>query len=539
MIKSEDRILLDGIYVTRTHIFIGTGKVVITKAGLYNQILGYLKRSKRDNVLQEWLCEHYGVKTLTDDLKRQYEDKLRTSERNSLYSECLRIKYCDNSNIEFYGVASGRQLVYLTSINDSSFYNTLIRYLKFNKMCKAKAKELNFSIMSLSVSAIKKEIDECLELDLLEEIKDIQVLSNNPEQYCLAYFDLGLLAENSRPTPAWDNFICGFKDGDARECFMAALYSLFVGLNRSRQVVYLVGAGDTGKTRVANVMNDLLMKLNSGICTALEPLAYQDRFSTSSYIYKWFVLAADNKDLNILRTTLIKNITGNDWVATVEKGQDKDKSHLFSRVFVTSNKLPWCDVSKPEELSRILLFQLDPVLAKTARNRWDVTVMGEWAELLQNEAIDFLGKCKPYYDKWLSQDGHNLIQYDGMKDILLSGVFFIKRDLRTWWNLCIKKYDGKNTTNVLKLSQLADDFSRFIGSQNHNGKYNYSIRSFLSTMLMENKIVIHQLNIGNELVINGYDFIEKDAKKRATSLAIIDNEINQVNDGQKLLMEIN
>ena len=126
-----------------------------------------------------------------------------------------------------------------------------------------------------------------------------------------------------------------------------------------------------------------------------------------------------------------------------------------------------------------------------------------------------------------------------MKDILLSGVFFIKRDLRTWWNLCIKKYDGENATNVLKLSQLADDFSRFIGSQNHNGKYNYSIRSFLSTMLMENKIVIHQLNIGNELVINGYDFIEKDAKKRATSLAIIDNEINQVNDGQKLLMEIN
>ena len=73
----------------------------------------------------------------------------------------------------------------------------------------------------------------------------------------------------------------------------------------------------------------------------------------------------------------------------------------------------------------------------------------------------------------------------------------------------------------------------------HNGKYDYSIRSFLSTMLMENNIVIHQLNIGNELVINGYDFIEKDAKKRATSLAVIENEINQVNNGQKLLKEVN
>jgi hypothetical protein len=58
-------------------------------------------------------------------------------------------------------------------------------------------------------------------------------------------------------------------------------------------------------------------------------------------------------------------------------------------------------------------------------------------------------------------------------------------------------------------------------------------------MLMENNIVIHQLNIGNELVINGYDFIEKDAKKRATSLAVIENEINQVNNGQKLLKEVN
>ncbi len=535
MIKSEDRLLLEEIYVTRTHIFIGSGKIIINKAGLYNQILGYLKRSKRDVVLQEWLCERYKVKALTDDLKQRYEDELRNTERSNLYSECLRIKYCDDSNIEFYGIGHTKQLVYLTSINEFSFYNTLIKYLKFNKVCKLKAKNLNYSIMSLSLATIKKEIDECLELDLIPEIDNIEVLSNDPNQYCLAYFDLNLLVPNNNPTPAWDNFICCIKDIDARECFMASLYSLFVGTNKSRQIIYLVGAGNSGKTRVANAINELFMEINSGICTSLEPLLYQDRFSSSSYVYKWFVLAADNKDLNLLRSTLVKNITGNDWVATVEKGQDKDKSHLFSRVFVTSNKLPWCDVNKPEDLSRILLFQLDPTLSKIARETWHTDTMGDWTGLLQNEIIDFFGKCKPYYNKWLSHQKHDLIQYEGMKEILLSGNYFIKRDLQTWWKLCIKKYAGKKSTNVLKINDLCKDFSRFVGSKNHQGKYNYAIKSFLSTMLMENKIKIHKLAVAGELVIEGFEFIEKDPAHRPSGSSIIESEIKDVNNGVRQL----
>ena len=428
-ITSENRVIFEDIKLMGVHIVIGKNKIKIDRAGVYNQIWGYLKRTRRHEMFIEWLCEVYGVEQLTAREVEHYENKLKSGSRNSIYSECLRIRYCDDSNIEFYGVTDGNRLSYLTSVNDKAFYGVLIKYLKFNKNCKRISRELNYNVISMSVAALKKEIDECLELDLLPELDDVKVLSNDPDEYCLAYFDLAQLVENNECTNAWDSFMLGIRDNDAKEVFMAALYSLFVADNRSRQIIYLVGAGNSGKSRVANVIDEVFMSLNSGICTALEPLQYQDRFSAASYAYKHFVLAADNKDFNLLRSTLVKNITGDDSVAATEKGKDKEKVHLFSKVFVTSNKIPWCDISKPEELSRILLFQLDHVLAKEARDNWDTERDGVWRDLLKDQVFSFLGKCKKHYHKWLSHDGDNLVAYDGMKDILISGTFFIKRDI--------------------------------------------------------------------------------------------------------------
>lgn len=537
-ITSENRAMFEDIKLSGIYLLIGKAKVKIDRTGLYNQIWGHLKRTRRDTVFIDWLCEVYGVELLTAPIVKQYEDKLRADSKNSIYTECLRVKYCDDSNIEFYGVLNGNQLSYLTSVNDKSFYNTLIRYLKFNKNCKRISRELGYNVISMSVAALKKEIDECLEFDLLPELDDIKVLSNDPNEYCLAYFDLNRLVENNNVTNAWDSFMYGIKDPQAKEVFMAALYSLFVGNNRSRQIIYLVGPGNSGKSRVANVIDEVFMEINSGICTALETLLFQDRFSAASYTYKHFVLAADCKDLGILRSTLVKNITGDDSVAAVEKGKDKEKKHLFSKIFVTSNKLPWCDTSKPEELSRILLFQLDTQLAKESRDNWDTARDGVWRELLKKQVFDFLGKCKKYYHKWLSQDGDNIVPYESMKEILESGAFFIKRDIVTWWDNCIQPYQGENQTNSIRLSILYKDFNRFAGDLNQSGKYDRVIKSFLSTFLIERGITIHQLDVGNELVINGYEFIDSDPKDRITAASIIESELDKVNTGEKILKEL-
>jgi hypothetical protein len=530
-IKAVDKVLFESVYITHKHIVIGKSKLLIDGSGLFNQLLGYFDRVKRKQVFIAWLCSLYDVKQLTDEHKKNYEQSLFTTRRSTIYAECLRIKYRnDNGDIDFYGISNGNQLSYLTSIQSSRFYSIIHKYLKFNKRCKAIARSLGYSVASLTSVALKREIDECLEDDNIPEIKDIKVLTNKPNEICLAYFNLDNLPSGN--TPAWDSFLSAFANPEMASCFMAAVYSIFVGTNRSRQIIYLFGSGNAGKSVVARTVYRRLESINSGICTTLESLAHQDKFSAASYENRQLVMCADNNDLGLLRSTLVKNITGNDYASARRMGQDKEEVLLFSRMIVTSNRILWCNTDKPEELSRVLIFALDATASLEASKQWDHTINGDWASCLYDEMDIFIGKCKQHYDQWLSEDGHNLRHYDGMIDILMQGEFFIQRDMRNWWNSCIKPYSGKNKTNVLTFTELRDDFNRFIHPMNSMGKFSYSIKRFMPIIIREQGVRISQLDVRNEYIIEGYEFIKKDPTKRITALEMTQSEVNDINSGK-------
>lgn len=539
MIKAVDRTLFESVYINQKYIVINCTKILIDQSGLFNQILYHFERKKKKEAFIEWLCEKYKVKSLLDSHKMDYEYSLQHARKNTIYYECLRIMYRnDTGDIDFYGIIEGNQLAYLSSVNSIRFYPTIAKFLKFNKRCKEIAKKLGYTLSLISPAKMKSEIDECLEDDALIEIKEIHVLSNNPDELCLAYYDLNNLPSKSN-TPAWDSFVNTLTSESSKECFMASLYSLFVGRNRSRQILYLYGAGNSGKSVVARTIMKRLQSINSSICTTLEEEAYQDKFSAASYENKRLVISSDSNDCAILRSKLVKNITGNDPIAARRMGQDKEYLMLFSRVVVTSNRLPWCNLDKPEEISRMLLFKLDPAKAFNASRSWDFSLYGDWAVCLYDEIDAFIGKCKPYYDKLLMEDGHNIKPYEDMEEIILNNDLSLIKDMRIWWDACIKPYDGiGKKTNVLTFTDLFDDFNRYLYPTNTTHRYDYVIKRLLPVLMNEKNIPIYTLDIKNEKCIDGYQFQHGDRKKRMTFRRLQQQQIDLINSGEETFKDV-
>ena len=221
------------------------------------------------------------------------------------------------------------------------YHNHIIRYLKFSDVCNniCYTHDLTHP-MDRPAREIALEIDKCVRYRLIPEISEIKVLSNSMDGFCLGYYPLNPSLV-SQPTPAWDSFISSMPVDGTRECFMAWIYSIFKDDNFGRQMMWIHGKGESGKSQVCQALFKKMQMINPDIVTALEPLGLTDRFSSASYTKKRLTIAQDCTDRLIVRHQLVKNITGNDTTAVIKKGFDKKEDNIYSKLLVTSNYSPW------------------------------------------------------------------------------------------------------------------------------------------------------------------------------------------------------
>jgi hypothetical protein len=480
------------------------------------------------------LCRKYNLnlgEVIPNEIIIKWENLLLTRQRSLIYIEALRIKYNNNGIIDFYGISNECVIHKITSTDQKIFFPDLIKYLKFHEIPRTICEKLNIDkIITKSDKDIKNDIQICLENSLFKKIDDIKILSNNKKECCLAYYNFSV-GKKHKETPAWDSFISQLFDDGSKECFMAFVYSIFKAENRGRQVLYLYGPGNTGKSMICNTIANRLKKLNSSIVASLPNQINEDKHTLAALVGKRLIVAPDTVDRALIRNKIIKNITGNDDVAVRKMFSVETQENIYSKIIATSNSKPWIISEREEETSRIMYIPIDSVLSLEAKKKWHTNYLNvDWGKKLELEIDNFIAKCKEHYNNLLTSDGHNIKPYDAMIKKLESNKFHIQRDQLIWWEKCLQPYTGMGITNALTITDLCKDYCRFLGNATGRKKNeeDYYIRNFMCTMIKNKGIAIKNLNIGNVQYIAGWEFQEKYKEKRPTMAKEIEKQLDRI-----------
>lgn len=538
-LKEADIVFFNDISVDYIYILFGKHRVQRNrKLSLFNQVKSHLKIKYKDKypLFEVYIREKYNIPPVTripESICQEWENSLMRYMKPNFYGELFRIKQKNKTKLEIYALVDDNVLEKICD-SGTSMYREIQEYCQFwtraNDFC------LQHDISSpvdLPLKSIKEEFRTALLTDkIIKSVDDIQVLRNDHNGYCLAYYDLDS-GDLSVPTLAWDSFLAQMVSDGCRELFRAWVYSVFKGDNFGRQVLWLHGVGESGKSVIINTIYERLQKLNPLIVTTLEQINNMDKFSMSTYVQKRFAMSADTKDRALVRNGLVKNLTGTDIASSRSMGKAKEDAKVHCKLMVTSNTTPFVNTDSPEEISRLLLISLVPEQCVVAKNAWFEREIGDWQNCLRDEIDDFIRQSKVCYDKLLKKDNHNLNAYDEHEDVLAGTAYHIKRDIPLWWESCVEKTDDPNDT--LQTYDLAMDYIRFIKSELKTGfNIEWRIRSFMMTFIRESKIPVTELTNFNVLLIRGYKFIKRDPAKRMTAKELIVDMIREDNAKSKV-----
>lgn len=228
--------------------------------------------------------------------------------------------------------------------------------------------------------------DETLFLD--EEPKFLAWDDDN----CYAYKRIkgSLLKEG--PTPTWDEFLTRL---DYPELFMAWVYSIIETNNTVRQVMWIKGKGEDGKSAVDKALQSFLTAKN---CYSLKESDITNKFAASSAYGKAFLAYPDCDQYDLLRTPFIKSITGGDSVSIENKGETAFSSVIRAKLYVHSNKAPSINPERRFETSRLLFLNVAPSKTRDAM----------FEKRLSDEVHHFLANCKPMFDKHINEGRTNI-----------------------------------------------------------------------------------------------------------------------------------
>ncbi len=190
------------------------------------------------------------------------------------------------------------------------------------------------------------------------------------------------------PTPAWDEFT---KRLSSPDLFKAFIWTGFEKRNRGRQVLWVKGEGEDGKSTALGVIREAL-----GVAaTAANAALFANRFGMSALDGKRFAIVFDCKDTKLLMNESLRNVTSGDEVLVEYKGEALETKRLNVKLIIGSNYLPDLTSSRADT-SRLILLTVDKS-ASTDDPTWDGR--------LRAELPAFLAACKETYERLCPHHG--------------------------------------------------------------------------------------------------------------------------------------
>ena len=478
--------------------------------------------SKMEKVFfDQWVFETYGKEdepNLVPSIAR-WEDAMKSSSRNNLFATYLRCVIKDD-DIHFYKVANFPQVTFLCKTSDSDYLTKIGKYFGFG------LKDPFF--MKAENRMIKAQLIRALEHKIIPEFSTIETFSNDKELPCMGYFDLENLPD--APTPAWDSFLYTFKTVLYRELFMAWVYSIFKADNRGRQMLWIEGAGKSGKSTIVRALQQFFQSLNPGLAQVMEKRWFEDKYSLAAYENCRLTIIPDCSDQRLVSRDTIKNLTGSDLSSIRKMHVERKSTRLYSKIIVSSNRPPIVFTSSEHELSRILYVSLDDDKIYEARDAWDPIGDGAWDKQVSKEIPAIVKKCKPFYEKHISKDLQDFIIYPEMVADLDKNLPDLKQSVDLYWEThWVKDENAKYHSTTW----IVEDFARFLDGLGAN-KITL-IRKYMYVKLRMLKISIDNLGVGRTQIIQGWRYLEdkKTTLQQMTDakLAVLNAELKQKTGG--------
>lgn len=207
----------------------------------------------------------------------------------------------------------------------------------------------------------------------------------NENEIAFKYFNPDILEDG--PTPYYDNF-CN-RLGEGRELFMAWCWSIFEQGNNCRQMIWIQGAGQDGKSTVFNALSSFI---GSNHCASLSESEFNNPFFFNDIYGRILSIYGDCHTTNIFENEKIKNITGNDMVTINGKYAQTFKANVYSKVLIGSNQFPQVAWHMTHQSSRIVVLQIQPLKKKGG----DSLALPSMIK----ETPAFLKKCRELYPKY-------------------------------------------------------------------------------------------------------------------------------------------
>lgn len=245
------------------------------------------------------------------------------------------------------------QVKFIANENDSKFFEKIVRYLRLERHLR-------------SLHHIKKNqtIIDALTLELTRGFHIVQnrvkLVGNKVDTYCYLYYNPLVPNALNRKFPDWESFMGQFENKSDRSLFMAWIYSIFVEDDKNRQVLWIEGAGFSGKSSIVSVIGEILSEVNIDLYKVINPRD-NDKFALAGIDKCRLIAFPDNQDSYLIRNPNIRNITGKDSMSIREMNTNPRPGFVFCKVFVASNHdyPPIIDYSKREDTTRLLHIKLN------------------------------------------------------------------------------------------------------------------------------------------------------------------------------------
>lgn len=226
----------------------------------------------------------------------------------------------------------------------------------------------------------------------LLEVEPMQI-SWEPDDYAYKKMDIDQLQPG--PTPTWDEFTSRL---DHPSVFMAWVWSIFEPTNNIRQVMWLRGAGNDGKSSVQKAIEQVIGR---DYCYSMKPGDEDQQWFQKNVFGKVMVNYADCRTAYLIDKNNIKQLTGGDTTSIEGKGENSFTGKIYSKLLVTSNFYPKINPDMQASTSRLIKLEVYP----QAEAKKDAGFEAR----LQSEIYAFLYKCQVAFDTLISSGYDRLV----------------------------------------------------------------------------------------------------------------------------------
>lgn len=287
-------------------------------------------------------------------------------------------------------------------------------------------------------------------------------LSISPTDYSFHKINLATIVAG--PTPAWDEFL---NRTDQAELFMAWVWSIIEPTNTVRQLLWMKGPGQDGKS---SVQKALMSFLGVEACAAMKDVDSNNQFFLGNVEGKVLLTYPDCSTSTLLYNDYIRAITGGDIASIERKGQQAYAGSVKAKVFVTSNKFPRINPRNKHQVSRLLLVTVKPATTNDAT----------FENRLIAEMPAFMYRCQQMWDKHanIGKDNINISaeQLAFMTANCKSRVY-IQAD--SFW----RNYMQFNPDSICLAADLSTGLAFFCSKNNVSAKQREFIENEIQDML--------------------------------------------------------